>query len=62
MQERLKEPMLAARVDSKMVRGFDNIEQPQQLQAGLWLLLSRITPAQKKQLSPQLAEWNAACS
>ena len=58
----LKELMLAARVDSKMVRGFDNIKQPRQLQVGLRLLLSRITPAQKKQLSPQLAEWNAACS
>ena len=58
----LKELMLAARVDSRMVHGFDNIKQPQQLQAGLRLLLSRITPAQKKQLSPQLVESNAACS
>ena len=58
----LKELMLTARVECKIVRGLDHLKQPQQLQAGLRLLLSRLSVAQKKQISPQLVEWNTACT
>ena len=57
----LQELLTSARVESRLVQSLDSVRLAPQLHAGLKLLISRLNPATKKVVPPQLLSWNALC-